>query len=45
MSKKIINIIREYDINKTNKILDNLKGNENINVRLMVKNYEDRYEK
>ncbi len=45
MAKKVINIIREYDINKTNRILDNLKGNENINVRLMVKNYEDRYEK
>lgn len=44
-AQKIINIICEYDINKVNKILDNLKSNENINVRLMVKKYEDRYEK
>lgn len=45
MAQKIINTICEYDINKVNKILDNLKNNENINVRLMVKKYEDRYEK
>ena len=44
MAQKIINTICEYDINKVNKILDNLKNNENINVRLMVRKYEDRYE-
>lgn len=44
-AQKIVNTICEYDINKVKRILDNLKSNENNNVRLMVKKYEDRYEK
>ena len=43
-AQKIINIMCEYDMSKINKILDNLKSNENINVRLMAKNYGDKYE-
>lgn len=41
-AKKIINIISEYESDVTNKIVITLKENDNINVRNMVKKYENK---
>lgn len=44
VAKKIINIIQKYDNYKIKSILENLKENEDFNVRLMVKNYKTVHE-
>lgn len=42
IAKKILNIIREFDSEKTIRILTNLKAHNNFNVRTIAKNYKDK---